>query len=153
VIPVPVDVKTLTLAFSGVSSYFPSSLPRRLTRLLSNASLATALISSLTYYLGGAGPDGEVEDPHGILAMPTSGSVTHLTLPPAPGHTAHSPANLADRTCASSSKSATLSTSLHLASQNGRAQFPTHILTRHTPFTALKFTPPCVASVHKGKDG
>ena len=71
-------------AVGGVGSYFPHSLPRRLTTLLSNATPATAQISPSMYHSGGTEPDRDIEDPHGILAMPPSSSVARLSsIPPA----------------------------------------------------------------------
>jgi hypothetical protein len=78
-----------------VDSYFPPFLPRRRTMLLSNASLDTVQISPSTYHSSSTELDGDVEDLHGILAMPPSSSVTRLSsIPPPSGHQAHSPANL-----------------------------------------------------------
>jgi hypothetical protein len=122
-----------TLSAGGVGSYFPPSLPRGLTVLLSNAKSVTAQISSSTYHASGAEPDGDVEDSRCITAMPPSSSITRLSIPPAPEHKSPSPASLDDPTYTGLSKSATLLASLFAGSARGSRSIPDAFLTHHTP--------------------
>ena len=146
--------KDPTASVGGVGSYFPHSLPRRLTTLLSNATPATAQMSPSTYHSGGTEPDGDVEDPHGILAMPPSSSVARLSsFPPVPTHKSHSPASLDDPTHAGLSKSATLPGSLSSGTARQSKAIPDAFLTHHTPFATVKYVPPSGAPGYTGEEG
>lgn len=147
---------TQTAGEGGVGSYFPPSLPRRLTTLLSNASIATTQMSPSTHYPVGE-PDGDVEDPHGILAMPVSSSIARLSsIPPAPGH---KPRSSAEEPSTGPyhglSKSATLPSSI--SSEFGSARqaraIPDAFLTHRTPFSTVKYVPPSGAPGYTGEEG
>ena len=147
------ECKDPTPAVGAVGSYFPHSLPRRLTTLLSNATPATAQMSPSMHHSGGTEPGRDLEHPHGILAMLPSSSVARLSIPLALGHKSHPPANLDDPTHASLSKSASLPASLSAGTTRQSESIRDAFLRHHTPFATVKCVPPSDAPGYREKEG
>ena len=124
-----------TTAVGGVGSYFPHPLPRRLTTLLSNVTLAMAQTSPSTCHSDRIEQDGDIEGPHGTLAMPPRSSVAcPSSTPPVPEHKSRSPASLGNPTYAGLLWS---TTSLSSGSARWSRAIPKAFLTHSTLFATV----------------
>jgi hypothetical protein len=112
---------------SGIGSYFPATLPRRLTTLLSNPTPATATMSPTVRITGmerveDHGDDENDIDPdaRGVFALPGSSSLENL----------------------SSMNHSRIAKSI-----------PDSFLTHHTPFATVRYIPPSGAPGYAGEGG
>jgi hypothetical protein len=124
-------------------------------------------MSNSTHHNSGAGgpdrePDYDVEDPHGILAMPASSSVARLSsIPPAPYAHKSRPSppfhGSPTGTYSGLSKSATFPSSISSLSISGSGRharpIPGAFLTHQTPFATAKYIPPTGAPGYTGEEG
>lgn len=149
--------KEMSSSAGGVGSYFPPSLPRRLTTLLSNAGPAAAQMSPSTHKRGAGDIHDDMEDLHGIMAMPVSSSVARLSsIPHTLGLQPHPPMTLGTVPTdphPGLSKAATLPPSISSSSFRQPKTIPDAFLTHHTPFASVKYIPPSGAPGFTGEDG
>jgi len=142
---------------AGVSSYISPPLPRRLTTLISNAGVATVQVSSPTHHPGSPGEsEEEFDDPHGILAMPASTSVSQLSsISPAAAHKLGLSTTLEESSAplADLARSVTLPSSISSASGRPSRLIPDAYLTHRTPFATVKYVPPSGAPGYSGEEG
>ncbi|KIM21395.1 hypothetical protein M408DRAFT_333476 [Serendipita vermifera MAFF 305830] len=142
----------------GAAGYFPPpSLPRRLTTLLSTSGPALAQMSPSTHKHGiGDGVD-DVDDLHGIMAMPGSSSVERLSsIPHMVGLQPHPPMTLGEVAADPQpgiSKAATFPPPISSTSSRLPKTIPDSFLTHHTPFASVKYIPPTGAPGFAGEEG
>ena len=141
----------------GVGSYFPPSLPRRFTTLLSSVAPAAAQMSPSTHRHGAGDEGEEAEDPHGIMAMPVSSSVARLSsIPHTLGPQPHPPMTIGEVTSEPQlglTKAATFPPPIASTSSRMPKTIPDAFLTHHTPFASVKYIPPTGAPGFAGEDG